>query len=63
MSYSAVHVFWPVGSFAEQADGSTGCGEVARGGCLFVSKFSVTSSTLLTLAERRARTNMMLSLH
>jgi hypothetical protein len=33
--YSAVHRFWPVEEFAELADGPTGCGEVARGGCLF----------------------------
>jgi len=33
-SYSAVKGFWPVEEFAELVDGSTGCGEVARGGCL-----------------------------
>jgi len=33
--YSAVHSFWPVEELAGLADGPTGCGEVARGGCLF----------------------------
>ena len=40
--YSAVHGFWPVEELVELADGPTGCGEVARGGCLFDGKFSVT---------------------
>ena len=45
----------------ELADGSSGCGEVARGGCLFVRKFSVTSSSVL--AEREdSRPNMPLAL-
>ena len=45
--YSAVHGLWPVGELADLAGGPTGRGEVARGGCLFAWKFSVTSSTLL----------------
>ena len=39
-----------------------GCGEVARGGCVFAWKFSVTRLSVLTETERRARPNM-LSLH
>jgi len=38
---------------AELANGPTGCGEVARGGCLFGWNFNVTGSTVLTNAERR----------
>ena len=34
--------FWPV---EKLADGPTGCGEVARGGCLFDGNFRVTRST------------------
>jgi hypothetical protein len=33
--YSAVTCFWPVEELAQLADGPIGCGEVARGGCLF----------------------------
>ena len=40
--------FWPVEDLAQLADGPTGCGELARGGCLIVTK-----STALTEAERR----------
>jgi hypothetical protein len=50
--YGAVHGFWQVES-AELADGSTGCGEVARGGCLFVWNFSLTRSTVLKEVKRR----------
>jgi hypothetical protein len=50
----AVHVFvfgrWR--GLVELADGLTGRGEVAKGGCLFVCNFSVTRSTLLTEARR-----------
>lgn len=53
-------VFWPVEESAVLADGPTGCGEVARGGCC---NFSVTRSTVLTAAKRRARTNTTFSLH
>jgi hypothetical protein len=52
LSYSAVRGFWPVEELAELMNGPTGCGEVARGGCLFVRKFSVTKWTILTEAER-----------
>ena len=58
--YSAVHGFWPVEELAELADGPTGRGEVARGGCLFAWNISVTRSPLLTGAERRTRPNMAL---
>jgi len=37
------------------AEGSTGCGEVARVGCLFPWNFSVTSLTVLMEAERKLR--------
>ena len=53
--YSAVHGFWPVEELAELADKPTGCGEVARGGCLFAWNIGVTRPALLTEAERRAR--------
>ena len=33
--YSAVHGFWSLVDLAELAEGPAGCGEVARGGCLF----------------------------
>jgi len=46
-SYSAVNGFWPVEKFAELADGSTGCGEVAKDGCLFAWNFRMTRSTVL----------------
>ena len=39
-----------------------GCGEVARGGCVFAWNFSVTRPSVLTETERRARPNI-LSLH
>ena len=48
--YGAVHGFWQVES-VELADGPAGCGEVVRGGCLFVWNFSLTRSNVLT--ERR----------
>ena len=56
--YSAVLGFCPV---EELADGPTGCGEVARGGCLFARNFSLTSSAVLTVAERMARPNTTLA--
>ena len=56
---SAMHGFGPV-VLAELADGPTGCGEVARGGCIFACNFSVKRTTVLTEAERRARLNMSL---
>jgi hypothetical protein len=55
-----VHGFWPVEELAELADGPTGCGEVARGGCSFAWNFSVKRSLVLTVAERRAGPNMAL---
>jgi len=56
--YSAVLGFGPV---EELADGPAGCGDVARDECLFARDFSVTSSTVLTAAERKARTNTTLA--
>ena len=41
---------------AELADGPTGRGEMARGGCSFAWNFSVTGSTVLTEADRRHQT-------
>jgi hypothetical protein len=58
--YSTVHGFWPVEVLAELADGPTGCGEVARGGCLFAWNFSVIRTAVLTEAGRRPRPNMLL---
>jgi hypothetical protein len=55
---SAVHGFWPVEKLVELAGVLPGCGEMARGGCLFASNYSVTSSTVLAEAGRKARTNM-----
>ena len=49
--------FWPVGDLAELADGPTGCGEVARGGYLFVWNLNVTMSTVLREAETRTGPN------
>jgi hypothetical protein len=43
--YSEARGVWPV---EEQAKGSTECGEVARGGCLFAWNFNVTSLPVLT---------------
>jgi hypothetical protein len=37
------------------AEGSTGCGDVAGGGCLFPWNFSVTSVTVLMEADRKTR--------
>jgi hypothetical protein len=42
-NYSAVLGLWPL-ALAELADGPTGCGELARGGCLCAWNFSVTRS-------------------
>jgi len=53
-------VFWPVEVLAELADKPTGCGEVARGGCIFAWNFSVTRTDVLTKAETRAKPNMSL---
>ena len=39
----------------ELAEGSTGCGEVARGGCLFAWSFNVSRLTVLMEAERKTR--------
>jgi len=50
---SAVVGFWPVKNLAELAEGPTGCGKVARGGCLFAWNLSVTRTTVRTEAERR----------
>jgi hypothetical protein len=36
----------------ELADGPTGCGEVARGWCLFALNLSVTRSSVLKEVER-----------
>jgi hypothetical protein len=47
----------------ELADEPTGRGEVARCGCLFAWNFNVSSSTVLTVAERGNRSNMTLSLY
>jgi hypothetical protein len=57
--YSAVQGFGPV-ALAELPDGATGCGEVARGGCIFACNFSATKTPLLTVAETRAKPNMSL---
>ena len=54
--------FWPV-ELAELADGPTGCGAVARGGCVFCCFFfffwdlSVTRSAVLKEAEGSHSTN------
>ena len=51
--YSAVHGLRPVEDLAELADGPTECGEVARGGCIYVSNFSVTRSAALRKPQTR----------
>jgi len=56
-----VHGFWPVEELAELADGPTGRGEVAKGGCAFAWNISLTRSPVLTGAERRTRANVALS--
>jgi hypothetical protein len=61
--YIAVYGFWPMVGLAELADGPTGCGEVARGGCWFAWNLSVTRSTVVTVAERRSRLKMTLLLN
>jgi hypothetical protein len=55
--YNAMDGFCQVEQLAELADGHIGCGEEARGGCLFTWNFSVTRITVLTEAERRTRTS------
>jgi hypothetical protein len=35
VAYIGLHGFWPVEKLAELTGGPTGCGVVARGGCLF----------------------------
>jgi hypothetical protein len=61
--YSTLLHFWPVVELAELVDSPAECVDVRRGGCLFAWNFSVTSSTVLTEAERRNGPNMMLSVH
>jgi hypothetical protein len=61
--YSTVRGFWPVEELAELANGPTGCGEEARGVCLFVWNLSVARSAVITREERKARPYMTLSLH
>ena len=46
-TYSVVLAFWPLEELDELAAVPTGCGEVARGGCLFAWNFSVTRSFVL----------------
>ena len=46
--------FWPADDLPELADGPTGCGEVARGGCFFAWNFSVTRSTVLNGGSEKA---------
>ena len=48
--FIAVCGFWPAEEVEELADGRTGCGEVARGGCWFACNLSVTRSTVVTVA-------------
>ena len=45
--YSAVESSLPVEQTAELVDGHTGCGELAKGGCLFAWNFVVTSSAVI----------------
>jgi hypothetical protein len=45
-----VHGLWPVEELAKLADGPSGCGNVARGGCLLAYNFIVTRSTVDTEA-------------
>jgi hypothetical protein len=45
----------------ELADGSIGCGKVARGGCLLAWNFVVTMSTVVTESEKRTRPNLTVS--
>ena len=53
--YSAVHGFWPAEELAELADGPTGCGEVARGGCLFA--WNLESDVVKCIRRRRNGTD------
>jgi hypothetical protein len=57
-----VHCFWPVEESAELAEGSSGCGEVVSGVCLFAWNFGVARSLVLTGAERKTTPKMTLSL-
>lgn len=52
--YSTLFHFWLVGELVELADRGTGCGEMARGGCLFAWNFSVIRSALLMETESKA---------
>jgi len=45
--------FWPTEDLAELADAPTGCGKVAKVGCLFAWNFRVARSTALTAAGGR----------
>jgi hypothetical protein len=47
---------------AELAEGSSECGELLRGGCLFAWKFSVTRSAVCIEMERGTGPNVTLSL-
>jgi hypothetical protein len=48
-----VNDFWPVEDLAELSEGLTGCGEEARGGCLFAFNFSVMSSAVHNKGEEK----------
>ena len=61
--YSAMLGLFLVEEVVELAEGSTECGELVRGGCLFAWNFSVTRSAVCTEVERRTGPNMTLSLH
>jgi hypothetical protein len=58
--YSTVHGFWLVEVLEELVDWTTGCGEVARGGCLFAWNCSVIKTAVFNEAESRARPNISL---
>jgi len=62
-NYSAVLGLWPLEELSELADGPTGRGELARGGCLCAWDFSVTRSFVHVGGGGIGQTNMTLSLH
>ena len=51
--YGTLLLFCPVEDNTELADGPTGSGQVARGGCLFAWNFSVTRPNVLAEARRQ----------
>jgi len=61
--YSILLRFWLAKELPGLADGPSGCGEMATGGCSFAWNFCVTQSPVLAGHREDARLNTMLMPH